>query len=525
MRQCPMQTVNRTGDLGNNKATFGALITVVGLAALWRFFGFATYRAIHSLCGTSLFTPEMMYCCVLVLICITSPLIAWRQSTRNPHAASNIRAYYFIGFAPPIAVCICALLGIASSPPLLVDVFSICSALLFSASTSFFLVEWTRLLAARPSNHTRSIIISVIASSALNYFIISFDEALYGQHYLLSIICAPITALCLWKLRRDGESKTLSPAQSLSNPGRNNSSGPTSTEPSLLRRALLIETAALFFLSLSVSGSVNDAQLNPALLENQVLRHLVTLAEILLFLAYTSVCNSTKKLTQLAWISFAVLFLAGLVLVRMSAIPAVQFGVALISAGGRCFELLLFVLVIAYIRIQHGRPDAAIALFVIPEAIAGIMSRALLPSLYEQMGWVFHDYINLLSLVLIIAFIVCMFVFLLIELFKNSNYQPYDYADPSESSVLIGPTVEGSLLTGKPKSSPDSFDSFVTRYSLSERETDVARLVTKGYSADRIAEIMGLSVNTVRTHTKNLYRKLAIHSRQDLIDLAERSAP
>lgn len=46
----------------------------------------------------------------------------------------------------------------------------------------------------------------------------------------------------------------------------------------------------------------------------------------------------------------------------------------------------------------------------------------------------------------------------------------------------------------------------------------------RGYSAKRIAEIDCVSLNTVQTHTRNVYRKLGVHSRQDLIDLVEGSA-
>lgn len=56
-------------------------------------------------------------------------------------------------------------------------------------------------------------------------------------------------------------------------------------------------------------------------------------------------------------------------------------------------------------------------------------------------------------------------------------------------------------------------------YRLSERETEVVELIAKGNSVARIAEMLVVSENTIRTHSKRIYAKLDIHKRQDLIDL------
>ena len=48
---------------------------------------------------------------------------------------------------------------------------------------------------------------------------------------------------------------------------------------------------------------------------------------------------------------------------------------------------------------------------------------------------------------------------------------------------------------------------------LSEREIDVLELVAQGQSNREIAQSLYISVNTVECHAKNIYRKLAVHSR------------
>ena len=49
--------------------------------------------------------------------------------------------------------------------------------------------------------------------------------------------------------------------------------------------------------------------------------------------------------------------------------------------------------------------------------------------------------------------------------------------------------------------------------TLSERERDVLRLVTAGYSNQRIAEACFLSMHTVRTHVQSILVKLGVHSK------------
>jgi DNA-binding CsgD family transcriptional regulator len=52
---------------------------------------------------------------------------------------------------------------------------------------------------------------------------------------------------------------------------------------------------------------------------------------------------------------------------------------------------------------------------------------------------------------------------------------------------------------------------------LTEREIEIARILVLGYSNEEIASAMYVSVNTVKTHLKNLYGKLAVRSRTEAV--------
>lgn len=61
----------------------------------------------------------------------------------------------------------------------------------------------------------------------------------------------------------------------------------------------------------------------------------------------------------------------------------------------------------------------------------------------------------------------------------------------------------------------------VTR--LTDRETEVLRLLASGQGAAEMAGCLGLSVNTVRAHVQNLFLKLGVHTRLEAVALARRA--
>jgi DNA-binding CsgD family transcriptional regulator len=68
-------------------------------------------------------------------------------------------------------------------------------------------------------------------------------------------------------------------------------------------------------------------------------------------------------------------------------------------------------------------------------------------------------------------------------------------------------------------SEQDSLDALALAHGITAREQEVCGLLLKGYSASKIAARLFVSESTVRFHLRNSYRKLGIHSKQELLDL------
>lgn len=62
----------------------------------------------------------------------------------------------------------------------------------------------------------------------------------------------------------------------------------------------------------------------------------------------------------------------------------------------------------------------------------------------------------------------------------------------------------------------------LNKLNLSNREYEVLRLLTRGYSNAAIAEDLSLSLSTIKTHVSNLFVKMAVRSRAQAIEKAKR---
>jgi DNA-binding CsgD family transcriptional regulator len=54
-------------------------------------------------------------------------------------------------------------------------------------------------------------------------------------------------------------------------------------------------------------------------------------------------------------------------------------------------------------------------------------------------------------------------------------------------------------------------------FRMSPREMDVAKLVCSGYSNDEIASRMGIKIATVKTHLRNVYRRIRVQRKLDML--------
>jgi DNA-binding NarL/FixJ family response regulator len=87
------------------------------------------------------------------------------------------------------------------------------------------------------------------------------------------------------------------------------------------------------------------------------------------------------------------------------------------------------------------------------------------------------------------------------------------WLDPGIANRVLSayslPDAQPAVVTKTPPKAPK------TNITLSPRETEVLRLVADGLSNQKIAERLGLGLETVKTHMRHIMEKLAVSDRTE----------
>lgn len=192
--------------------------------------------------------------------------------------------------------------------------------------------------------------------------------------------------------------------------------------------------------------------------------------------------------------------------------------------GLQMLRLLLFITCAAYSSRSQFSPIALYGICVLPLFTA--------TALGDSLGYLFNPTLayGLSQSVRIMAFCFCLLFAVLIIV--TSGKKPRPILEPVDDTLLINPYQGHSQFAyniSKLHNEKTPFDTsreakILQKRKLSPREIEVALLLLKGNSIAAIAEKLFISENTIRGHAKSIYKKLDIHSRQDLIDFVENEA-
>ena len=120
------------------------------------------------------------------------------------------------------------------------------------------------------------------------------------------------------------------------------------------------------------------------------------------------------------------------------------------------------------------------------------------------------------------------------EIMDDANIDPADipHIDPLTPEEAANDPIAQKLAPlvveskeNPPKKKPAPFKERCTKLArdcgLTPRETEILILFAKGRSAARIQEELVISRGTVTTHLQHIYRKVDVHSKQELLDAIE----
>ena len=181
---------------------------------------------------------------------------------------------------------------------------------------------------------------------------------------------------------------------------------------------------------------------------------------------------------------------------------------ALLAAGTGFFEILMYYVLIA---IGTKNPAGALPALSWGNAMAswGTIVGAALGRLANQPGLAIPGLATVAMALGLVAYV-------LLVLPRFSFARTIDEVAPAVS----GPVVPGAGAEGS-ASRARRCAELAEQAGLTDREREVFDLLAYGRNARYIQEALAVSYSTAKTHVSHIYRKLGVHSQQELLSLVE----
>ena len=477
------------------------LVPALGMSFLWPYFraSFLTFLRVFSVHPYPMINAAYTaYAIAFVLVAAFAVLTAthllqWLDDGRTPFVLGALgavgNALLWLGGDTPVAAILCVL-GSA-------------------AATAFFAGSILRYGLRLSTWDNRAAALTVFASFGASFL---DNVALASPAPLACAFCigGPIVcAACAPERRHAEHPHSLAERSTDIAPGlfglqRTPSSG------ALLALIVLL---ALFCLT----GNVVRGLTNPWFASNSpTVRSVYMSLANLVFAAVSLVLLArginVRKVLFWNWTACMALFFVGLLALVFFPEPVAVMGSDVATVSRVCFTLLMLLFALEARQWTTMGPIRLLALFLlVPEALAAFVRHIVVPPLLMATGVEPITAASYAGMAIILVLMVTIIVVLGSLLLKQVDRDP-------EAPIPGEPVSE---QTPQPARDAQAFEQLARTYGLTAREAQTASYVSKGYSLDKTAELLGISINTVRTHMRSVYGKLAIHSRQELIDLLD----
>jgi DNA-binding CsgD family transcriptional regulator len=207
-----------------------------------------------------------------------------------------------------------------------------------------------------------------------------------------------------------------------------------------------------------------------------------------------------ENLTLKLWITMTVLFLGGTFVCLIAG--SFAFGGHVVVVARSSLDMLLW---IALCNLTYLKKIAPIPLFLIcvvfVETISWLISYVLVPSvaLFSGADGKAYEVLVLAGMSPLIIGIVIWVGFVSLR----------------KEKITSAAAASGLTETTIPRLS----QTLIEHHGLTKREIEVIGMVAQGYTLKVVAERLFISKSTAQSHIKSIYRKLGIHSKNELIEI------
>lgn len=274
------------------------------------------------------------------------------------------------------------------------------------------------------------------------------------------------------------------------------------------KRSGLMPIVALFILLASVLIGAFGG-ITPGDEDGLLRRHVITGIFSLALIALMYVASRRPRLRLMTWGVTLLLVFAGVFLVIASNGRLSASGLDVLVMARLLIWIMLWMLLVETARRQRLDITSVLAVFYV--AIRGVSCLVTdtldffgLPAILAPSGNP-----NGVALAVTLALIGCSFV--IVGYATGTRYgREFGMPQPAVRAVTAGEgRHEACVQLGEEE-------------GLTERELAVLECLSQGHTLKHIADEQFVSLNTINTHVRGIYRKLGCHSKQEVIDLVAR---
>lgn len=470
---------------------------VVGLAFYWKYYRTSSLTFMLSgYAGYDVVSPALPYLLYyLLLLALTLAALSPRVSSMSARTWRGLAVCLGL-LASLCLLCPWARLAPAPSPtePMLLPISLCLLAAALVASTAV----WARLLAAWRPGASPLFIIAI--SMLLNLALYSADSVSHAASNAMDAAAPALSALCLAFLTSKAAAEPPAPRRQPDAGGSKRGGSDT---------ALFASLACMLALAILAREFSGPMLRDPSIDNAPLFKNLVTIMELALVALFGLFGAGRPSFMRYGWLALAAVFLCALLVLALSGSednPAGQVALVVLFSMSVCFEM--YALMLAVAASPGGRGNAsrsALVLMLLPEAAAHAAGQAALLFLPVSAARLAESS-SLIGCVLGTGVAACVFCFASSLAFRKQQ-------DAPGREPASGPAAAPAPA---PQASDDAVEALAREAGLTARERDMVRFLARGYSNKRIAEECCISLNTVQTHVQNCYRKLGVHTRDEL---------
>ena len=233
--------------------------------------------------------------------------------------------------------------------------------------------------------------------------------------------------------------------------------------------------------------------------------------------------NRWEAFFKVGWTLLAAAAIAGILLLFPEGDGYASTGIGLLGAVFDCCELFLWINLALAVR-SHGVSSVLVfgCAFTVFKMVPNMVGKQIVPSMTTVHGLAEQGGFTAVAIGMVVLLVAVTVIYLTTTVFSMQTD-----GSQAASALTGGPAgARQPRLDGGPAADAHAaaIRELSDRHALTLRESEVLDYLSQGFSYQAIADALTISPGTAQGYAKGVYRKMDVHSKQELINLVRRQA-